>query len=103
MLYVMESIRITLIVLTVHEYPPFIGTTPNWMACGSARINANTQTPMMNLMALDNFDIVCCLHTFNQIEREKQKIKHEKKKKMKKGVLNIHIGHMVLMECEVES
>lgn len=58
---------------------------------------------MMNLMALDNFDIVCCLHTFNQIEREKQKIKHEKKKKMKKGVLNIHIGHMVLMECEVES
>lgn len=47
--------------LTVQEWPPFIETTPNCMACGMARQNAKIHTPITNLTARDNFDMVCCL------------------------------------------
>lgn len=47
--------------LTVHENPPFIGYTPNRMACGMARQKATIQIPNMNLTARDSFDMVRCL------------------------------------------
>lgn len=52
--------------LTVHEWPPLIGTTPNCMACGIAKQNATIHTPNINLTARDNLDIVCCLYGINE-------------------------------------
>lgn len=47
--------------LTVHECPPSSETTSNCMACGIAKAKATIHTPIMNLTARDNFDMVCCL------------------------------------------
>lgn len=46
----------------MHDCPPYaVVTTPNCMACGIAKQKATIHIAIINLIARDNLDIVCCL------------------------------------------
>lgn len=68
--------QIESISLTVQTFPVLLDTTTNCMACGTAKQKATIQTPIMNLTARDNLDIVCCL--WMRIKKKQQKSKRIK-------------------------
>lgn len=81
--------------LTVHECPPSIDTTSNCIACGIAKANATIQTPIMNLSARDNFDMVCCLKKHKRMKRKKIDEKHVAINLFMDGVLYWFIASII--------